>query len=109
MPYGLNGILNVNTVFSNVSNTSFTLLLNGIYKNMKFTQLGSNNIEPITKVRFVRKGGDGFIDLYYATNTENAVYVNIFGFSKNALFYPTGQTQKVEESDYDFIHGAITL
>lgn len=107
--YGLNGIVNLSSVFENEENCSKTILINGTYESVTFTKIGSNGSLAIDGIRFVKKDGYFYIDIYYARITSNSIYANVIGRTRYASFNMKNNIELVEDTNYDQIFGSLNI
>lgn len=79
--YGAEGgscIVNIRSVYNNTENMSATILVNVAYQNAKLINSNvaiKNN--TLNKARIVAEGSNYYLEIYYAINVYNNIYVDI--------------------------------
>lgn len=109
--FGLNGQINIRTSYSNWENESISLLINGVFNNVKFTPLCILGQKLISDVRCISKNNTIYIDVCYALEYENGLYVDIscMSNSESQIVDINSSPTVVSENDYNKILGTISL
>ena len=87
------------------------MLINGVFNNVKFTSLCVLGQKIISDVRCILKNNIIYIDIHYALEYENGLYVDVYCMSNNEsqIVNINASPTVVTENDYDKILGTISL
>ena len=112
--YATSLLLNINTLFENEGSVSVTLNVNTVYEKAKIETVNNKitGSSVISKARVVKENGCLYIEVYYAINLKNTVYIDIIEQQNNYTMLdfeaPTNTATVLDEITITPIEGTWT-